>query len=192
MKTNITAIIICATLAFSCCNRASKVRSVSEFLTPLDSLELTYAPALAAGADAPGFAVPDTLGAVFTLKDFEGSYLVLDFWASWCGDCRREIPELKALYEEYKDVRIDGHPLMWLGVSFDHDAEAWKALLRKEGFGWPQVSNLIAWKQNPVAEAYGLKWIPTMYVVGPDGRIICGCITAARLSEALQILSKSL
>jgi len=188
--TALAAIIICTALAGACGNRAPKTRSISEFITPLDSIELRYSPALAAGSMAPDFAVPDTLGASFSLSDFEGSYLVLDFWASWCGDCRREIPELKALYEDTKNLSIDGCPVRWLGVSFDHDADAWKSLLRKEQFAWPQVSNLVAWKQNPVSEAYGLQWIPTMYLIGPDGTVVCGCITAARLREAIEIISK--
>ena len=185
----VAVVATCAAIAVSCRGRAPKTRTIEQFRTPLDSIEVKYAPSLAASAAAPDFALPDTLGAVFSLGDFDGDYLVLDFWASWCGDCRREIPELKALHEDFKDVKIDGRPIMWLGVSFDHDEAAWKSLLEKEHMDWPQVSNLIAWKQNPVSDAYGLHWIPTMYLIGPDGSVICGCITAARLREALEIIS---
>ena len=147
-------------------------------------------PSLAVGQKAPAFTIADTLGTNISLSDYEGKYLVIDFWASWCGDCRREIPELKKVFAEFNEEIIGPEQVEvnFLSVSFDHDAEAWKKLLRKEQFGWPQVSNLQPWKQNPVAKAYDLKWIPTFYVVNPMGEIAGSAITAEALREILESL----
>ena len=60
----------------------------------------------------------------------------------------------------------------FIGVSFDHDSEAWKKCLEEQHFEWPQVCNFIKWKENPVSEAFGIHWIPTMMLIGPDGKVV--------------------
>lgn len=152
--------------------------------------EAKYAPGIAIGSMAPDFALPDTLGGIVTLDDFRGSYVVLDFWASWCGDCRRDIPELKQVFDKYNGTSIAGAPVEFLGISFDHEAESWKSALRSEQFAWPQVSNLIKWKENPVSADFGIKWIPAMIVVAPDGSVAGTAITASRLDKVLGRLQK--
>lgn len=148
-----------------------------------------HAPALAAGTLAPQFTATDTLGQKISLKHYKGTWLVLDFWASWCGDCRREIPDLKRIEAAYRNVTIGGKALKWLSVSFDDNADNWRKALRKYDMPWPQISNGKAWKKNPIAEAYGLKWIPTFYIVDPDGRIAGSAITAEALAVELARLS---
>lgn len=186
---NILAFGIAAMIIFCSCgqNRGAKNAPKTEEF-PLDSLEIKYNPSLEKGASAPEFELPDTLGNVLSLKNFRGKYLVIDFWASWCGDCRREIPEVKALYEDWKDAKINDAPVQFLSVSFDHDAESWKNILRKEQFAWPQVSNLIKYRGNPVAAAYGIHWIPSMVIVAPDGSIAGVAITAKRADIILKQL----
>ena len=142
------------------------------------------------GEDAPLFTAQDTLGNDISLSDFKGKYVLIDFWASWCPDCRREIPMLKKLYKKYKNAKLgkDKAKVEFLSVSFDHVADSWKALLRKEQFTWPQISNGIPWKKNknPIAQAYKLRWIPTFYIVDPKGHIVGGGITAKEVEKLLK------
>lgn len=147
------------------------------------------APALTAGTSAPLFVAPDTLGQNVALKDYRGSWIVLDFWASWCGDCRREIPGMKRLEAAYRNVSIDGKPLKWLSVSFDDNHENWRKALQKYQMPWPQISDGKPWKKNPIAAVYKLKWIPTCYIIDPEGRIVSGVITAEGLEAELSRLS---
>ena len=179
------ALIATALVAASCGNSPKLTIPEDLFDSPLDSLELRYSPSLERGAAAPDFAVPDTLGNELKLSYWRGKVVVLDFWASWCGDCRREFPAVKALYEQYGQNTPSGFPVQFVSISFDHDADAWKSALRDQDFGWPQGSNLIRWKENPVSEAYGLHWIPTIYVIDPEGNVIAGCITAERVGQVL-------
>ena len=156
-------------------------------LLTLFSAKADNAATLKKGAEAPDFTAADTLGNSISLSDYKGKYVVLDFWASWCGDCRREIPYLKEVYSRFKDAKLgkEQAPVAFLSISFDHKKEAWTSLLRKEMFGWPQISNLKPWKENPISIAYDLHWIPTFYVVSPKGRIVGGAITAKELEKIL-------
>ena len=152
-----------------------------------------HSPALAPGTAAPLFSAPDTLGQNMALKDFRGSWLVLDFWASWCGDCRREIPDMKRLEAAYRNIDIEGKPLKWLSVSFDDNHENWRKALQKYQMPWPQISDGKAWKKNPIAADYKLKWIPTCYIIDPEGRIVSGVITADALeTELVRLTGKRL
>jgi len=142
------------------------------------------------GDIAPAFTAQDTLGNDISLSDYKGKYVVIDFWASWCPDCRREIPALKKMYRKYNSAKLGSKkaPLVFLSVSFDHNAESWKSLLRKEKFAWPQISNGIPWKKNmnPIAQAYKLHWIPTFILVSPDGKIQCETITVKDLENFIK------
>lgn len=168
-------------------NRGAKHAPKTEEF-PLDSLEIKYNPTLEKGVEAPAFELPDTLGNVLSLNNFKGKYVVIDFWASWCGDCRREIPEVKALYQNWKDAKINGAPVQFISVSFDHDAESWKNILRTEQFEWPQVSNLVKYRGNPLAAAYGLHWIPSFAIIAPDGTVAGTAITSKRVDIILKQL----
>ena len=119
---------------------------------------------------APDFLLPTVDGeAKIALSDYAGRHLVLDFWASWCPDCRKANPRMVDLYKRYAndDYRID-----FLGVSFDTDREACLRAIEKDGIAWPQVSELKKWKETEIARQYGIRWIPTVYVIDPQGKVL--------------------
>lgn len=155
------------------------------FIVALCSRADDNAPTLSVGKTAPTILAADTLGANHSLQELRGTYVIVDFWASWCGDCRREIPALITLEKEFRNQKIKGHRVTWLSVSFDHDNAAWKQALRRYNMPWTHISNGVKWKENPVAKSYDLHWIPTFYVVDPKGRIAGGAITAEELRQLL-------
>lgn len=146
-----------------------------------------YLPAVNVGDMAPEFAAPDTLGNTIALSNYKGKYVVVDFWASWCGDCRREIPELIEIYNKYKDTQINGVGFQFLSFSFDRDEAAWKGYLNKVNMPWPQISTLQPkWKDIEVTKAYGLNWVPAFLLVSPDGKVAGKAITAKGLEQIIK------
>ncbi len=122
--------------------------------------------AVAPGKDAPDFSVPDVNGKILTLKDFKGQYLLLDFWASWCGPCKPQIPFLKAANDKFKNKN-----LVMLGVSLDSKKEAWLKAIESHDLNWINASSLKGWAE-PIAQAYGASAIPFNVLIGPDGKIL--------------------
>lgn len=146
-----------------------------------------YLPELPLDTIAPEISAPDTLGQVISLSSYKGKYVVIDFYASWCGDCRREAPELKLVYDEYLGKQIKGHGIQFMGYSFDRDNEAWRKYMRQESFPWPQCSTLEPkWHDNPAAQAYRLHWIPAFLLVNPESKICGKAITAAGLRQVIK------
>lgn len=115
---------------------------------------------------APGFTQPDVNGKTLSLEDFKGKYVLVDFWASWCTPCRVEIPELKSVYEKYKDKNFT-----ILSISLDKDKEKWMSALTQEQMTWPQLSDLKG-DQNSAAKAYKVLGIPANFLIDPNGKII--------------------
>lgn len=185
-----TFLAMSAIVAAACsCGGRHASAPVAVTFENLDSLEIKYAPVLKAGEVAPEISAPDTLGQMVNLSDFKGSYVVVDFWATWCPDCRHELPDLKTVYSEFKDAEVAGKPVKFLSVSFDRDEEAWKKMIREEGLEWAQCGDIGAkWKDSQITGAYSLGWIPTFYLVDPEGNIVAGAIKAARMGEALHTL----
>lgn len=132
------------------------------------------------GDVAPAFTAEDTLGVSHSLADWKGQWVVVDFWASWCGDCRREFPDIKALQAEF------GERITFVGLSMDHDAEAWRKCLSQQQFPWLQISNLQRWKENTIAQAYDLHWIPSYFVVDAEGLVLGSYTNATDLRSALE------
>ena len=172
-----TILALCACVV-ACGNRQKKTEAEPvEEATDMSQ----YMPDVKAGTPAPSFEINSPEGAPVSLSDFAGSWTILDFWASWCPDCRAEFPAVKELYEAFKPKGVE-----MLGISFDHDADAWKKCLDEQGFAWPQASNLIKWKEgNPVSEAFGIHWIPTMVLLAPDGTVAGAALTAEDMTALL-------
>lgn len=134
------------------------------------------------GTQAPDFDLRTADGKHIRLSDFRGNYVVLDFWASWCPDCRKDIPAMKALFEQYKNRNIT-----FIGISFDTNKESWvKCYWDKYQMNWTQVSELKKWKtETQIDKAYKVNWIPTMYLIDPEGRVILGTVEVEKLGWML-------
>jgi peroxiredoxin len=135
---------------------------------------------VAIGQIAPDFSQPDTNGTSVQLSDFREKYLLLDFWASWCGPCRKENPVLIKVSELYKDKNFS-----ILGVSLDADngKNDWLEAIRTDKLTWTQVSDLKA--ENAAAALYGVTAIPQNFLIDPDGRIIAKNLKGAELEKKL-------
>ncbi len=145
--------------------------------------DVKYAGSLVAvGCEAPDFALKSPEGTRTVLSEVaKGHWTVIDFWASWCPDCRKDIPSVKKMYEAYaqKGVRF-------VGVSFDYQAEAWEAAIKKYDMGWTHVSELKKMRESAVAQAYGVKWIPSMVLVDPDGRVALSTVMVEKMERKLK------
>ncbi|MCO4292848.1 AhpC/TSA family protein [Solitalea sp. MAHUQ-68] len=130
------------------------------------------------GRPAPDFAYADLQGKKLGPKDFKGKYLIIDFWASWCGPCRQEIPHLKEVYKKYKDKGLE-----ILAVSLDAKADQWKKAMDEEKMTWPQVN---APDSKPVMSSYLFSGIPYLVVVDKDGKIIEKNLRGESLDEKLK------
>lgn len=141
---------------------------------------LAVAAKTAEGKTAPAFSMKDINGKMVSLADFKGKYVLIDFWASWCGPCRAENPNVVKAFEAYK---AKGFTI--LGVSLDDNAEKWKAAIDKDHLTWTHVSDLSGWK-NPVAKLYGVSAVPTNFLVDPSGKIIARNLRGAALEQKLK------
>src|SRR5260221_8602754 len=122
----------------------------------------------AVGAMAPDFTQTDVNGTPVKLSSFRGKYVLIDFWASWCGPCRQENPNVVKAYKKYKDKNFT-----IIGVSLDR-AESksnWIDAIKSDGLNWTQVSDLKFWN-NEVAVLYSIRSIPANFLIDPNGRII--------------------
>lgn len=128
--------------------------------------EFLQASEFAIGSDMPDISCPDINGKMISLKDFKGKYVLVDYWASWCGPCIKEMPNVVKLYKECK-----GKEFEILGISLDTKKEAWQAMVKKQGMKWPQVCDFKSW-YSPAAKACGIQAVPSTILVGPDGKVV--------------------
>ncbi len=132
------------------------------------------------GGPAPEFTMKSLEGEDISLNDFRGKYVLIDFWASWCGPCRRENPNVVKMYNKYKE-----HDFEILGVSLDKQKNRWEQAIQKDGLTWPHVSDLKGW-QNAAAKQYGVTSIPHTVLVDKEGKIIARNLRGPALEAKLK------
>jgi peroxiredoxin len=131
------------------------------------------------GSAAPDFTMNDTTGKPVSLSSFRGKYVLVDFWASWCGPCRAENPNVVKIYNQYKDKNFT-----ILGVSLDQTKDAWEKAIKDDHLTWNHVSDLQFW-DNSAAQLYGVEAIPANFLIGPDGKIIAKDLRGDALGQKL-------
>lgn len=135
--------------------------------------------AIAEGQEAPEINLPTPSGKSLALSTLRGKVVLIDFWASWCGPCRKEMPNVKRVYAKYKNKGFEIY-----GVSLDQEKEAWLEAITKEGITWPQVSDLQYWK-NEAAQTYAVQGIPFTVLIDKEGKIIAKNLRGEELDKKL-------
>ncbi|WP_300729786.1 TlpA disulfide reductase family protein [uncultured Bacteroides sp.] len=151
----------------------------SEYMNRIDTL-LSQLKNLQIGATAPDFTLPDTLGNPITLSSLRGNYVLIDFWASWCPDCRKENPNVVAAHKQFNN-----NNLIFLGISLDTKKEPWLKAIQKDSLAWNHVSDLKGWDSD-VAKLYAIKWIPRNYLIDPNGVILASGLEGEKLIQKLK------
>ncbi len=120
-----------------------------------------------------------------SLKESLGKVTIVDFWASWCGPCRAENPNVVALYNE-----LHSKGLNIIGVSLDKDAAKWKEAIAKDKLAWTQVSNLKYW-DDPIAKHYKVDGIPATFVLDANGKVVASGLRGEELkAKVIELLGK--
>lgn len=131
------------------------------------------------GNEAPELILPTPDNKELALSSLRGKVVLIDFWASWCGPCRKEMPNVKLVYQKYKDKGFEIY-----GVSLDKDRNAWLEAIEKDGLKWPQVSDLKFW-QSEAAQTYAVQSIPHTVLIDRDGKILASGLRGAELERKL-------
>jgi thiol-disulfide isomerase/thioredoxin len=139
---------------------------------------------VAVGSMAPEITMPDVNGKSFSLSSLKGKYVLVDFWASWCGPCRAENPNVVAAYNKYKNKNFT-----ILGVSLDKTKEAWLKGIEEDKLTWSHISDLKFWDSEAV-KLYGFSGIPYNVLLDPEGKIIADNLRGPALEEKLAELLK--
>lgn len=118
------------------------------------------------GQQAYDISLPDAKGAIQKLSDHRGKVVLVDFWASWCGPCRKANPDLAVLYSKYRDKGFE-----IFGVSIDDEKKAWKKAIVADGIAWKQVNEKGGW-DAPVALKWKLEQIPASFLLDQEGKVV--------------------
>ena len=136
------------------------------------------------GKEMADFSQPDPDGNLVSLKSLRGKYVLVDFWASWCGPCRGENPNVLAAYNRYKNKNFTV-----LGISLDREKQKWLDAIAADGLTWTHISDLQGW-QNSVAKQFGINSIPQNFLVDPSGKVIGKNLRGEALEAKLSSILK--
>ena len=133
------------------------------------------------GVAAPDFALNDINGKQVKLSDFRGKTVVLIFWASWCPDCRAEVPLIKEMY-----AAANLRKVAFVSVSFDRKEEAFRSYVTENELPGVQLFDAAGKKDSAVSASFHVRWIPAIYLIGPDGKVQLGTVVADKVARALK------
>ena len=119
------------------------------------------------GKVVPDFSTTDLDGKAISLQQYRGKVVLLDFWGVWCGFCSRELPNLKKVYNSYRDQGFD-----IIGVSLDDEKSVLREYIKENDMQWRQISSGKRWEEDPLAQQYGVTGIPTQWLIDRDGTLI--------------------
>lgn len=145
-----------------------------DFVSSVEDMRL-----LAIGKEAPEIALPNPEGDTLTLSSLRGKYVLIDFWAAWCGPCRTENPHVVEMYNKYKDKGFE-----IFGVSLDRTKEAWVKAIESDNLTWKHVSDL-KYFNSSAAELYNIQAIPATYLLDEEGKIIAKNLRGKTLEDKL-------
>jgi peroxiredoxin len=137
---------------------------------------------MAIGQPAPEISLPSPDGTPIALSSLQGKYVLIDFWASWCGPCRKENPNVVRMYNRFKDKEFEIY-----GVSLDQSRDKWLEAIQKDGLTWPHVSDLKYWN-SPVVQLYRVEGIPLTILIDKEGIIIEKNLRGQALEDKLNDL----
>lgn len=153
---------------------------------PEEDLDAKYgASFLGPGTKAPDFTLGDIRGESRSLSEFRGRKVVLVFWASWCPDCRAEVPELKAM-----QAQADPEKTAFVSISFDRSFDAFKTYVEENYIGGVQLFDPAGKKDSAIGAAYGVQWIPSLFLIDEKGRVVLATVLAEKVAKALKTESK--
>ena len=139
------------------------------------------------GEKAPNFSLPDYQGKKYNLYQDTKSYKVIEFWASWCPDCRRDLPKMNDIVNTYRMPHF-------YGISFDTNSAAWQKCYSEtfKGGNIVELCELKKWKESQVSKDYHISWLPTYYILTPDNKVEFATVSIDKLAQKLEELKSKM